>query len=249
MNISALSLFPTVTGVGLYVAEALKCRVPLGDESLIYLLEEKARAKKLRRAAERVVFRYSPEIRIDQRQALEEIVLPYRTYLAKVGHRPEAAQVEVFLQVVNSEAINKLNAFYNPKTRRVEIPSKLIEMPDVVRRAFTHYALSSAHNIQKLRQPVAAIDLGLADYFPCSFQNDPKIGRRYVELFGRDLGEEFVKRGALRDLTGRSTLTLWSIGTMLSRARLGRRSLGDRVHPRSREERQTAVYELDGTAG
>jgi hypothetical protein len=41
MNVSALSLFPSVSGVGLHISEAIRCGFPLGDEGLLYLLEKK----------------------------------------------------------------------------------------------------------------------------------------------------------------------------------------------------------------
>jgi hypothetical protein len=41
MNVSALSLFPSIDGVGRHISEALCCGFPLGDESLLYLLEKK----------------------------------------------------------------------------------------------------------------------------------------------------------------------------------------------------------------
>lgn len=41
MNVSALSLFPNVEGVGTHISQALRCGFPLGDEGLLYLLEKK----------------------------------------------------------------------------------------------------------------------------------------------------------------------------------------------------------------
>jgi hypothetical protein len=41
MNVSALSLFPTVSGVGLHISEALRCGFPLGDDELLYQAEKK----------------------------------------------------------------------------------------------------------------------------------------------------------------------------------------------------------------
>jgi len=41
MNVSALSLFPSIDGVGRHISEALRCGFPLGDEGLLYLLEKK----------------------------------------------------------------------------------------------------------------------------------------------------------------------------------------------------------------
>ena len=42
MNVSALSLFPSMNGIGLYIAEALRAAFPLGDEGLLYLLDRKS---------------------------------------------------------------------------------------------------------------------------------------------------------------------------------------------------------------
>ncbi len=45
MNVSGLSLFPNVDGVGKHISEALHCGFPLGDEGLLYLLEKKQSAQ------------------------------------------------------------------------------------------------------------------------------------------------------------------------------------------------------------
>ena len=46
MNVSALALFPTPDGVGRNIREAIQCDHPLGDEGLLWVLEEKARANR-----------------------------------------------------------------------------------------------------------------------------------------------------------------------------------------------------------
>jgi len=48
MNVSALALFPTPDGVGRNIREAIACDVSLGDEGLLWVLEEKARAGRRR---------------------------------------------------------------------------------------------------------------------------------------------------------------------------------------------------------
>ena len=42
MNVSALALFPTPDGVGRNIREAIKSGFSLGDEGLLWVLEEKA---------------------------------------------------------------------------------------------------------------------------------------------------------------------------------------------------------------
>ena len=46
MNVNPLSLFPTPTGVGRQVSEAIHAEVSLGDEGLLWILEETASPKK-----------------------------------------------------------------------------------------------------------------------------------------------------------------------------------------------------------
>ena len=41
MNVSALSLFPTVNGVGLHISEAIRCGFPLGDDGILYQAEKR----------------------------------------------------------------------------------------------------------------------------------------------------------------------------------------------------------------
>jgi hypothetical protein len=48
MNVSALSLFPTPDGVGRNIREAIQCDYSLGDEGLLWVLEQKARTSRRR---------------------------------------------------------------------------------------------------------------------------------------------------------------------------------------------------------
>jgi FRG domain len=48
MNVSALALFPTPDGVGRNIRETIQCALPLGDEGLLWLLEERTRARRKR---------------------------------------------------------------------------------------------------------------------------------------------------------------------------------------------------------
>ena len=49
MNVSALALFPTLDGVGRNIRETIECELPLDDEGLLWVLDEKARRKRKRR--------------------------------------------------------------------------------------------------------------------------------------------------------------------------------------------------------
>jgi hypothetical protein len=73
-------------------------------------------------------------------------------------------------------------------------------MPEVVYRSYTHRALKTVHDWSDLDAGSNAIESGLADYFPCSYQNVSKFGEAYVKRFAATLPPEFAKRGLLRDL-------------------------------------------------
>ena len=78
-------------------------------------------------------------------------------------------------------------------------------MPDVIYRIYTERIIKETKP-EAWDAPswkVTAIYSGLADYFACSYQGDPKFGVKYVTTLRNQLPREMAQRGYLRNLVNK----------------------------------------------
>jgi hypothetical protein len=124
-------------------------------------------------------------VEIETTQAIAERLL--------LGYKPPSGRVEIEIDTKES-----MNAYYTGN--KIVIDQRMVDMPDVIYRTYTHRALETVHDWSNLDGGSRAIESGLSDYFPCSYQNNPKFGESFVKKLRNGLPPEFAKRGLLRHM-------------------------------------------------
>src|SRR5262249_48297927 len=89
----------------------------------------------------------------------------------------------------------KDNAYYEPG--RIVIAEVLAGDPDVVLREYTHHVLKDAKD---QAVPWTAIQSGLSDYLPCSFNNNPLFGAKSAPVFNRIFKRQLFAKGYVRNM-------------------------------------------------
>jgi|HubBroStandDraft_6_1064221.scaffolds.fasta_scaffold183739_2 F0F1-type ATP synthase membrane subunit b/b' len=147
---------------------------------------------------EKIRFEKSPELLPETQAAAEKQIRNFRSYLQSLGYHPPAAELKV---VVDPNVTD--NAYYDGQ--KMVIAPKLVAMPDVIYRDYSQRMLKETNPGSWTADgwKVRAIFSGLSDYFPCSYQGNPKFGVQYAKEFPATLTPEQRSRGLLRDLTNK----------------------------------------------
>lgn len=169
-------------------------KVQLGDVSGLKkdVSDLAAKVKQL----ERIQFDQSAALGPEVKKTVEELITNYRSYLQSLGYQPPATDLTV---MVDSKA--GYNSYYDGQ--KMVLHPALATMPDVVYREYTQRVLNEANPAywDARSWKVTAITSGLADYFPCSFLGETKMGAKFVALAPADaVTAEMKKRGYLRDM-------------------------------------------------
>lgn len=130
-------------------------------------------------ALEKVTFERSPGVGEDLTKFLQASLDGFARYLDGVGF-VKGNPVSVFVSTSSDDANN---AFFDQSTRRITVGAKIARDPDAIYREFTHYALGETGPLGASNAR-AALESGLADYYPCSYRNDPRFGRIAGVVFG-----------------------------------------------------------------
>ena len=143
----------------------------------------------VKQLSDKIGFKPSKALTSELQSNLSRTLTGFQEYLQKLGYRSKAGKVDVF---VDSAANNEFNAFYDPSKNLIVIGASIAEDSDTALRAFAHHALMTT---QKSMVPddYASIESGLADYFSCSFRNNPLIGEKSARVLQKHLGKRFDK--------------------------------------------------------
>jgi hypothetical protein len=126
-----------------------------------------------RQIEERIGFEASPALTPSLRKQLEASFAAFMRYLTSIGFAPnDRVQIRV-------DPKTETNAYFVPGDNRIVIGEALARDTHVVYRTYTHYALST---FIKLSEPAAAVESGLADYFTCSFSDNPLFGEESARV-------------------------------------------------------------------
>ena len=90
------------------------------------------------------------------------------------------------------------NVRYDDKNYRIVLGAPLANDSDAFFREYTHHALMIGINREKMNNDHWSLESGLADYFPCSFNDDPLFGEKSIHIFQKFEG--FENKKAIRDL-------------------------------------------------
>jgi hypothetical protein len=125
-------------------------------------------------------------------QSLQDTLTRYFGYLDRIGFpKPDAAVT------VSIEAMDAPNAYY--VNNRIVIDRRMADDPSVALRVYNHHILTAAKNRRRVG-PLAALESGLADYFACSFLNNPNLGEQAARRYD-------PKSPFIRSLKNRRTYT------------------------------------------
>lgn len=131
-----------------------------------------------------LTFEPSPLLTPGLQRKLELVLASYHGYLQMLGFVPGENTLGVYIQPDYD------NAHYEGKTRRLVFGEAFVNDSDVLYREYTHHALMSRFTTGygAWSAETLAVESGLGDYFPCSFNDDPMVGEvvavKLRELYG-----------------------------------------------------------------
>jgi len=137
---------------------------------------------KIDRIEEKISFEPSSSLTPELQRRLELAISSFRTYLSQLGFVPPA-EVRVRMQP------GSRNAFYGDDC--IVIDPDLANDPDIAFREYTHHALLGEVPYGNWSSNIRQIESGLADYFPCSFNNHSRLAERSAPVFG--LGTPYIR--------------------------------------------------------
>jgi hypothetical protein len=126
-------------------------------------------------------FNPSSALTPDLQKKLEQTISSYRAHLKNFGYEPGEGRIEVSIKA------GYVNAHYESLQNLIVVGELLAADPDVALREYTHHVLTKAgnHTMRDWSLVYMEIESGLADYFPCSFQNDALLGEIAAKQFGK----------------------------------------------------------------
>ena len=130
------------------------------------------------------------------KKTIERQITDFRSYLQSLGYRPPSTNL-----TVSTDPTKSYNAYYDGL--HIVVDPKLVTMPDIIYREYANRVLkeTSPDSWDSPGWKIPAIFSGLADYFPCSYLGESKMGQKFVELAPANaVTPEMKKRGYLRDM-------------------------------------------------
>jgi len=136
---------------------------------------------------------------------LEASLARYRTWLTRIG----CDTTEPVTVLISRKASERGNAHYQPPNKIV-ISEDLARDPDVALREYTHHVLSEAKRDDAV--PFTAVQSGLSDYLPCSFNDTPLFAVRSIPAFRRLYGRHHFPNNYLRTMDNQVRLDIVPYG-------------------------------------
>jgi hypothetical protein len=124
---------------------------------------------------ERVGYARSELLSEPVQNSLEATLSRYFEYLDRIGFPKQIAKVTVAVEDMGAP-----NALYFPADKQIKIDRRLVDDPSVALREYAHHVLIAPRTGDF--PATRAIESGLADYFACSFLNNPKVGERAAKV-------------------------------------------------------------------
>ncbi len=155
--------------------------------------EVKNIATKVERIEESISFLPSAALTPDLQEKLNSAFSSYSEYLQNLGFKFPEGKPHVLV-----DPKVKDNAFFDQSENLIVIGEPLASDKDVAFREYTHYVLGSLNTTtyNEWSEVYRAIESGLADYFPCSFNNNPL----FSEIAAGGALKKFVNKPYIRDL-------------------------------------------------
>ena len=184
-------------------------------------------ATTVKQIEEQLQFRPSAALTPDLQKKMESAFSSFRGYLQQLGLTLGEGRIEVAIQP------NYENAHYDGIQKLIVIGESLAGDTDVAFREYMHHALMSLakETHDNWSRSYDEIESGLADYFPCSFNNDPLVGeifarRKYGKAYIRNLNNrrKFTEASASQPFTGPQDIgeiwggAFWDMRTQLGKS-------------------------------
>jgi Spy/CpxP family protein refolding chaperone len=121
----------------------------------------------------------------------------FQKYFQGIGFTPPKGKIKVKVDIRD-----RSNAFYDMKRNLLQIGLLLIDDLDMTLHSYAHHALMGVKK-QAWDSPllgVVSLEAGLADYFTCSFTNNPLLGEKSIDVFRVQAGEGRFPHPYLRNL-------------------------------------------------
>jgi hypothetical protein len=135
---------------------------------------------------ERIEFIHGDQLSAALRRNIERILVDYQAYLQRIGFRSKFGAFEM-----SFERTRKFISYYDPQYDRIVTNEAYAGEEDYLRRDYTHHALSTTRKDLWTRGQsnwtVAAIESGLAAYFPCSFKGGHLFGDGAAHIAGQSV--------------------------------------------------------------
>jgi hypothetical protein len=162
--------------------EYQRLKTQLGEVSALSQ-EVKTLSTTVKQIADRINFKPSKSLTGELQSRLKRSLASYQEYLQKLGYRSKGGEVDVSI-----DPNLKDNAYYDGSRNLIVIGEPFAKDTSVVLREFTHYVLTP-----KKMAGNYPIESGLADYFPCSFANNPLMGEKIAPFLHKLYGKAFDK--------------------------------------------------------
>jgi hypothetical protein len=155
----------------------------IGLAQLLDLMGRGSPAVGRRSHLERIEFIRSERLSAALRRNIERILIDYQAYLKRIGFRSRFGAFEIAF-----EQTKDFISYYDPQYDRIVTNDEYAGEEDYLRRDYTHHALSTARGDLWTRAQrdwtLAAIESGLAAYFPCSFKGNHLFGDGAAHIAG-----------------------------------------------------------------
>jgi hypothetical protein len=141
---------------------------------------------------ERLTFEPSAALTPELQTKLQSSFDAFQAYLAELGYQSQTGNVQIFV-----DPTLKDNVYYDGN--RIVLGEPLAKDSDAAFREYTHHALLAKTGVDRpMSNEQHSVESGLADYFACSFNNDPLFGEQSIHLFRKYPG--FEAKSAIRNL-------------------------------------------------
>jgi len=122
-----------------------------------------------------VTFKPSAELTPAVRSQLQRTLDSFQAYLERLGYRTREGRIHVEVSVEIA------NAYYVPGENKIVISRQFLDDRHVILREYTHHVLCSTVGCDQRNRSRESFESALADYLPCSFLDDPKLGQRMAQ--------------------------------------------------------------------
>jgi Spy/CpxP family protein refolding chaperone len=142
----------------------------------------------------------SSNISSKQEEAINSTLKSLQKYFQKIGFNPPKGRIRVRFED-DSEGMGT-TASYDPGQNLVQIRSRLVDDLDLTIHSYAHHALMGGKetSLSSASDEVQSIEAGLADYYTCSFTNNPHIAEKSIPIFREEHGADKYPHPYLRNL-------------------------------------------------